>query len=58
MPGGFHPVTEPNGDLVLLRDQTPIARMPKDGFYFDRLGTYPGAAHVELCPIYAATAER
>ena len=48
MPGGFHPVTEPNGDLVLLRDQTPIARMPKDGYYFDRLETYPGAAHVDL----------
>ena len=48
MPGGFHPVTEPNGDIVLLRGQTPIARMPKDGFYFDRLETYPGAAHVDL----------
>ncbi len=48
MPGGFHPVTEPSGDLVLLRGDVPIARMPKDGFYFDRLETYPGAAHVDL----------
>jgi len=47
MPGGFQPVIEPSGDIVLLRDQTPIARMPKDGFYFDRLETYPGAAHVD-----------
>lgn len=48
MPGGFHPVTEPSGDLVLVRDGQPIARMPKDGFYFDRLERYPGAAHVDL----------
>lgn len=48
MPGGFQPVIEPSGDLVLLRDQIPIARMPQDGFYFDRLETYPGAAHVDL----------
>jgi uroporphyrinogen decarboxylase len=48
MPGGFQPVIEPSGDVVLLRDQIPIARMPQDGFYFDRLETYPGAAHVDL----------
>jgi uroporphyrinogen decarboxylase len=48
VPGGFQPVTEPNGDLVILRDDLPIARMPKDGFYFDRLEMYPGAAHVDL----------
>ena len=48
MPGGFQPVIEPSGDIVLLRDQIPIARMPQDGFYFDRLETYPGAAHVDL----------
>jgi uroporphyrinogen decarboxylase len=48
MPGGFQPVTEPGGDIVLLRDAQPIARMPKDGFYFDRLEKYPGAAHVDL----------
>ena len=48
MPGGFEPVVEPTGDIVLRRGQTPIARMPKDGFYFDRLETYPGAAHADL----------
>ena len=48
VPGGFQPITDSNGDLVLLRDETPIARMPEDGFYFDRLEKYPGAAHVEL----------
>jgi uroporphyrinogen decarboxylase len=48
VPGGFDPVTEPTGDLVLVQDGQPIARMPKDGFYFDRLETYPGAAHVDL----------
>ena len=36
VPGGFRPVTEENGDLVLLRDGVVIARMPKDGYYFDR----------------------
>lgn len=48
MPGGFQPVIEPGGDLVLMRGSTPIARMPQGGFYFDRLETYPGAAHVDL----------
>ena len=48
VPQGFHPVTEESGDLVLLSDGTPIARMPKDGFYFDRLEKYPGAAHVDV----------
>jgi uroporphyrinogen decarboxylase len=48
MPGGFEPVFEDDGDIVLVRDGEPIARMPKDGFYFDRLDTYPGAAHVDL----------
>lgn len=48
MPGGFDPVTEASGDIVLLGNGQPIARMPKDGFYFDRLEVYPGAAHVEL----------
>ncbi len=48
VPGGFEPVTEPSGDLVLLRDQATIARMPQNGFYFDRLERYPGAAHVDL----------
>ncbi|MFV1966714.1 MAG: uroporphyrinogen decarboxylase family protein [Pirellulaceae bacterium] len=48
VPGAFNPVTEPGGDLVLVLDSEPIARMPKDGFYFDRLDKYPGAAHVDL----------
>jgi uroporphyrinogen decarboxylase len=48
VPGGFQPVTEPDGSLVLLRDDQPIARMPKDGFYFDRVDKFPGAAHVDL----------
>jgi uroporphyrinogen decarboxylase len=48
MPGGFQPVIEPSGDLVLVRDGQPIARMFKNGFYFDRLEKYPGAAHVDL----------
>ncbi|MCY2986505.1 MAG: methyltransferase [Planctomycetota bacterium] len=48
VPGGFEPVTEINGDLVLLRSGQPIAAMPKNGFYFDRLEKFPGAAHIEL----------
>lgn len=48
VPGGFAPVTEPNGDLVLLRDGVPIARMPRGGFYFDRLEVYPGGAHLPV----------
>lgn len=48
MPGGFDPVVEPNGDLALVRDGRLLARMPRDGFYFDRLEVYPGAAHVDL----------
>ncbi len=48
VPSGFQPKTEPNGDLVLLQDGVLVARMPKDGFYFDRLETYPGAAHTPV----------
>jgi uroporphyrinogen decarboxylase len=48
VPGGFNPVAQPNGDLVLLGpDGSPLARMPQGGFYFDRLDKYPGAAHVD-----------
>lgn len=48
VPGGFHPIAQPNGDLVLLGpDGSPVARMPQGGFYFDRLDKYPGAAHVD-----------
>jgi len=48
VPGWFAPVAEPSGDLVLLRDGQPIARMPQGGFYFDRTEKFPGAAHIEL----------
>ncbi len=48
VPGDFAPEAEPNGDLLLRHgDGRPMARMPKDGFYFDRLDTYPGAAHAD-----------
>jgi len=48
IPGGFNPVLEADGGYAILRDGVPIARMPKDGFYFDRTEKYPGAAHVDL----------
>lgn len=48
VPGGFDPRTEENGDLVILRDGRPIARMPRGGFYFDRLEVYPGGAHLPV----------
>ncbi len=48
VPGGFQPLEEPDGSLVIVRDGEKIARMPKGGFYFDRLEKYPGAAHIEL----------
>jgi uroporphyrinogen decarboxylase len=48
VPGGFHPVTEPSGDLLLVdADGAPIARMPRGGHYFDRVDKYPGAAHAD-----------
>jgi len=46
MPGDFQPEVEPNGDWLLRSPGgEPLARMPKGGFYFDRLDKYPGAAH-------------
>ena len=45
---GFQPQQQPDGGLVILRGEEPIASMPKDGFYFDRLEKYPGATHVDL----------
>ncbi len=49
VPGGFKPEAEPNGDLLLRNpDGSPMARMPKGGFYFDRLDKYPGAAHADV----------
>lgn len=48
VPGGFNPVTDANGDLLILDAQgQAIGRMPAGGFYFDRLDKYPGAAHVD-----------
>jgi len=48
VPGGFSPEVEPNGDLLLRHpDGGPMARMPKGGFYFDRVDKYPGAAHAD-----------
>jgi len=48
VPGGFNPVADARGDLLLFTPGgTPIARMPKGGFYFDRLDKYPGAAHAD-----------
>ncbi|MHB8902910.1 MAG: hypothetical protein ACYC6Y_29470, partial [Thermoguttaceae bacterium] len=48
VPGAFNPVTDQRGDL-LLRDAAgrAIAKMPKGGHYFDRLETFPGAAHAD-----------
>jgi uroporphyrinogen decarboxylase len=69
VPGGFRPVTEDSGDLVLVRNGEPIARMPSGGYYFDRLEVYPGGRHApveevnppvlsdQLCDHYAASAE-
>ena len=48
VPAGFQPQADDRGGLLLYRDGEPIARMPKDGFYFDRLETYPGAAHTPV----------
>lgn len=46
MPGDFQPEVESNGDWLLRSPGgAPLARMPKGGFYFDRLDKYPGAAH-------------
>jgi len=48
VPGGFQPVADQRGDLLLFHpDGTPMARMPHGGFYFDRLDKYPGAAHAD-----------
>jgi uroporphyrinogen decarboxylase len=48
VPGGFNPEIEPNGDLLVRKsDGSPMARMPKSGFYFDRIDKYPGAAHAD-----------
>lgn len=48
VPAQFQPSVDEAGDLLLLRAGEPIARMPKGGFYFDRLEVYPGAAHTPV----------
>jgi uroporphyrinogen decarboxylase len=48
VPAGFQPQQEPDGSLIIVRQGEPIARMPRGGFYFDRLEKFPGAAHVDL----------
>ena len=48
VPGDFTPQVEANGDLLLRHpDGRPMARMPRGGFYFDRIDKYPGAAHAD-----------
>ena len=48
VPGGFAPEVEPDGSLLLRHaDGRPMARMPRDGLYFDRIDKYPGAAHAD-----------
>lgn len=48
VPGGFSPETEADGALVLRKNGETIARMPANGFYFDRYEKYPGALHPDL----------
>lgn len=48
VPGSFNPDTEDNGSLVLRKGDFVTARMPKNGFYFDRYEPYPGASHPDL----------
>ncbi len=69
VPRNFNPVRQSDGDLALFRGHEMIARMPKDGYYFDRLAIYPGGAHLpleevnppamsdELCTHYRCAAE-
>ncbi len=35
IPENFHPKVDTNGDLEMILDGVAIARMPKDGYYFD-----------------------
>jgi uroporphyrinogen decarboxylase len=48
VPGAFNPVRQPDGSLLIMRDDTPIGCMPAGGFYFDRLEPNPGATHPDL----------
>ena len=48
VPGGFNPVANEHGTLVLYDStRAAIAQMPKGGYYFDRLDKYPGALHAD-----------
>jgi len=48
VPGGFNPVVEPDGSIVLKEaDGTLVAKMPRGGCYLDRMQKYPGAAHAD-----------
>ena len=48
VPGGFNPSSDRLGNLVLYdAGGAAIAKMPKGGLYFDRLGTFPGAARAD-----------
>ena len=48
VPGGFNPVPQPDGGYAMMRNGTVIAHMAKDGFFFDRIEKFPGAAHVDV----------
>ncbi len=48
VPGGFNPVLEDDGGYAMMRDGVPVARMLKEGFYFNTVAKAPGAAHVDL----------
>ena len=48
VPGGFNPVVEPDGSIVLKEaDGTLVAKMPRGGCYLDRMQKFPGAAHAD-----------
>lgn len=49
VPGGFDPIVEPDGTILLKDDAGQlIAKMPTGSPYLDRLTEYPGAAHVDV----------
>ena len=49
VPGGFNPIVEDDGTLILKDDTGQlVAKMPAGGHYLDRMNKYPGAAHVDV----------
>ncbi len=47
VPGGFHPIIDDSGAILLKNEQGRIiAKMPKGGHYLDRMEKYPGALHL------------